>query len=548
MAGKADTDKTFERIGNLVCKGNLSMTIILVILIGLFLLAFWDLIVGVSNDAVNFTNSAVGSRITSRKVIVTVAGFGIIAGTLFSSGMMEVARKGIFNPGMFILPEVLYIFLAVMFADVLLLDVYNTYGLPTSTTVSLIFELLGAAVGLSFIKVIRSGGDFSGVTAYINSDKVMAIILGIFLSVLVAFTCGVIFQFITRLFFTFRYKRYLKRFGAGAASLSMMVLIYFIFIKGLTGSGIFSDSFIQWVLTFRWIITIVIFLILFFIFHLLLVFTRMNIAKFIILAGTFALALAFSANDLVNFVGVAMAGLEAFRIASQGVQPMLMSMEGLAEPVHSDIYLLVIAGMIMAVTLWVSKKARRVTKTEVNLARQLALNEKFGTTIVSRSVVQMTVGSFAFLGKAVPRTARDFIAGRINPSEFRPEKSKGGKMAAFDPIRAAVNLVVAAALIALGTSYKLPLSTTYVTFMVAMGTSLADKAWGHESAVHRVNGVLTVIGGWLFTALIAFVLAFIFVNIIQLTQLVGIILLAVLTVYVFVKTNGIFRSRETNDE
>lgn len=520
----------------------------LAILIGLFLLAFWDLIVGVSNDAVNFTNSAVGSRVTSRKVIITVAGFGIIAGTIFSSGMMEVARKGIFNPGMFVLPEILYIFLAVMFADVLLLDVYNTYGLPTSTTVSLIFELLGAAVGLSFIKVLRSGGDFSGVMAYINSDKVIAIILGIFLSVLVAFTCGVFFQFITRLFFTFRYKHYLKRFGAAAASLAMMVLIYFIFIKGLAGSGIFSESFIHWVFAHRWPITAAIFFILFVVFHILLVFTRINIAKFIILAGTFALALAFSANDLVNFVGVAMAGLEAFRIASQGVQPMLTNMEGLAAPVHSDLYLLVIAGAVMAVTLWVSKKARRVTKTEVNLARQLATNEKFGTTLVSRSVVQMTAGGFALLGKALPRSVRDFIAGRINPAEFKPEKSKGGKTAAFDPIRASVNIVVAAALIALGTSYKLPLSTTYVTFMVAMGTSLADKAWGHESAVHRVNGVLTVIGGWLFTALIAFILAFIFVNLIQLTHLVGIILLALLTIYVFLKTNNIFRRREANDE
>ncbi|MBC2736290.1 MAG: inorganic phosphate transporter [Desulfobacteraceae bacterium] len=476
----------------------------------LFAIAIADLMVGVSNDAVNFLNSSVGSRVAPRHIIMIVASLGILAGVTFSSGMMEVARKGIFHPRFFVMPELITIFLAVMITDILLLDLFNTFGLPTSTTVSIVFELLGAAIAVSLVKIFHSDQSALTLAEYINTGKALAIISGILLSVAIAFVCGALAQFATRLVFTFNYEKRLRRYGALWGGLSLSMITYFILIKGSKGASFLTPPMVDWIKTHTWTIIgggLAGFTVLF---QVLMLTTRINILKPIVLAGTFALAMAFAANDLVNFIGVPLASFHAFTLAKSGTDPLTMSMEALQKSVHTNTFFLLAAGAIMVATLWLSRKARTVTKTELNLGRQDEGLERFDSSQLSRIIVRMVTGIFEASRQVFPESLRRTIRRRLDTSGYRPPPGYDGTIPEFDLLRASVNLMVASALVSWATSMKLPLSTTYVTFMVAMGTSLADQAWGLESAVFRVTGVLTVIGGWFFTAFMAFTVALTF--------------------------------------
>jgi len=476
----------------------------------LFAIAIADLMVGVSNDAVNFLNSSVGSRVAPRHIIMIVASLGILAGVTFSSGMMEVARKGIFHPRFFVMPELITIFLAVMITDILLLDLFNTFGLPTSTTVSIVFELLGAAIAVSLVKIFHSDQSALTLAEYINTGKALAIISGILLSVAIAFVCGALAQFATRLVFTFNYQKRLRRYGALWGGLALSMITYFILIKGSKGASFLTPPMVDWINTHTWTIIgggLAGFTVLF---QVLMLTTRINILKPIVLAGTFALAMAFAANDLVNFIGVPLASFHAFTLAKTGTDPLTMSMEALQKSVHTNTFFLLAAGVIMVATLWLSRKARTVTKTELNLGRQDEGLERFDSSQLSRIIVRMVTGIFEASRQVFPESLRRVIRRRLDTSGYRPPPGYDGTIPEFDLLRASVNLMVASALVSWATSMKLPLSTTYVTFMVAMGTSLADQAWGLESAVFRVTGVLTVIGGWFFTAFMAFTVALTF--------------------------------------
>ena len=479
--------------------------IYLLMLVALVVLAIADLVVGVSNDAVNFLNSAIGSKAISFKTIMIVASVGIFLGAVFSSGMMEVARKGIFMPGQFYFDEIMIIFMAVMITDILLLDFFNTLGMPTSTTVSIVFELLGAAVVMALIKIGASDtlalGDLS---SFINTDKATEIISGIFLSVIIAFTIGAVVQWLSRLVFTFEYEKKIKNFGALFGGICLTAIGYFIIFKGLKGTPYYDSfkdilasqvytvigvSFIFWTL-FSWLF--------------MKIFNK-SILIIVIAIGTFGLALAFSGNDLVNFIGVPMAAYHSYEAwVSSGQLASQFSMEVLREKVPAEPILLFISGGIMVLTLWFSKKARSVAETEIGLSRQGHGTEKFDPNMLSRAVVTGTTKLADGLRMIIPANTRRSIGKSFQKPDDTLVGDKSEEQPAFDMIRAAINLTVAGVLISIATSYKLPLSTTYVTFMVAMGTSLADKAWGRESAVYRVAGVLKVIGGWFFTAFSAF--------------------------------------------
>jgi len=513
----------------------------------LFILAISDLMVGVANDAVNFTNSAIGSKAASRTVIMIIASLGIIVGTTFSGGMMEVARKGIFNPEAFLFPEIMVIFLAVMFTDVLLLDLFNTFGLPTSTTVSMVFELLGAAIAIASVKLFSLGLDFSSIGIYINSDKVVAIITAIPMSVIIAFTAGVIAQFITRIIFTFKYKNTFKKVGALWGATGITLILYFILLKGLKGSTLLSPESIDWIGKNTFSIVGCSFAALTVILFFVIRFTRINMLRIIVLIGTFALALGFASNDLVNFVGVPMAGFHAYLTALSNANPMTLMMTALSKPIQPQSFILISAGLVMITTLWFSRKARTVTDTEVELARQGKAKEKFGKSRVAASIVEFAMFGINLGRKPFPAAMQTWVGKRFKTKSFFKKADKKNTPA-FDLLRASVNLVVASTLIAIGTSYKLPLSTTYVTFMVAMGTSLSDRAWGSESAVARVNGILTVIGGWFFTALIASALAAIQALIIYFGGLTAIIILVILSVFFVYRTHLLHKQRTKNDD
>jgi phosphate/sulfate permease len=469
----------------------------------LIALAVADLMVGVSNDAVNFLNSAIGSNVASFRVIMVVATVGIILGATFSSGMMEVARKGIFHPGLFSFAEIMVVFLAVMLSDVVLLDLFNTYGLPTSTTVSIVFELLGAAVAVALITTLQAGGTLVEVMSHINTASALTIILGIVLSVFIAFSAGAIVQFLSRLLFTFRYEQRLRRLGAVWGGLAMTALAYFLLIKGLSGASFVDADAVRWIDTNTVPVILGLFLASTAAAQVLL-WRGVNVLRVVVLFGTFALAMAFAGNDLVNFIGVPIAGLSSFQAwTGSGQGPEVLMMDALQAPVRTSTWLLLAAGLIMAVTLWLSRKARSVTDTEVNLARQEEGYERFSPNGPARLLVRGAVRTSYALRDVSPSVLTRWIRRRFElrttaPADDRP---------AFDLLRASVNLTVASILIAIATSMKLPLSTTYVTFMVAMGTSLADRAWGRESAVYRVSGVLSVIGGWFLTAVGAFTMA-----------------------------------------
>ena len=489
------------------------MDIYLIMIIALGLLAIGDLVVGVSNDAVNFLNSALGSKAISVRNIMILASLGVAVGAVFSSGMMEVARKGIFNPDMFFFSEIMIIFMAVMITDILLLDFFNTLGMPTSTTVSIVFELLGAAVAVSLIKIFATGGDASMLVEYINVTKATQIIGGILLSVFVAFSVGALVQYISRLMLSYNYEKKANWVGSLFGGVALTSITYFILMKGIKGTAYAKQSFdilngstiANFMETQVVFIALTSFILLSIFSYVLISFLKINIYKIIIGVGTFSLALAFAGNDLVNFIGVPIAAWQSYEAWSvSGIQATEFSMEVLATKVPTPTILLFIAGMVMVVTLWISSKAKKVTKTEIDLARQQDTKERFKPNFLSRGLVRLSVNFSNITSKLLPQSSKDIIESRFEKPAIQLSSNKSIELPAFDMIRAAVNMMVAAILISIATSFKLPLSTTYVTFMVAMGTSLADRAWGSESAVYRVAGVLNVIGGWFFTAFIAF--------------------------------------------
>ena len=521
---------------------------IFVVAVGILIFcAVFDLMVGVSNDAANFLNSSLGSRVAPRHVIMIIASLGIIAGVTFSSGMMEVARKGIFHPQFFTMPELITIFLAVMLTDILLLDMFNTFGLPTSTTVSIVFELLGAAIAMSVIKVLAADQDLGMVSEYINTAKAMIIILGILMSVIFAFLLGAIVQFISRLILTFDYSKTIKRYGALWGGVALSSIVFFILIKGAKGASFISPEQHIWIQSNTATILMWVFAASAVSLQIMISFFRINILKPIILTGTFALAMAFAANDLVNFIGVPLAGLYAYKVAAVSADPLSITMGALSQKVSTETYILLIAGVIMVLTLWFSRKARTVSATEIGLGSQHEGIESFESTKLSRVLVRMVDTFFSNVKQMFPEQIRSVVRKRLDPAKY--VSADRDEQQSFDLVRAAVNLMVASAIISYATSMKLPLSTTYVTFMVAMGTSFSDRAWGRETAVFRVTGVLTVVSGWFMTAIIALSVAFIFANIIYFTKGVGALLLLAFCGFVIIKTHKAHgkRSKEVEE-
>ena len=493
-----------------------NMDVYFIMIVALAFLAIGDLVVGVSNDAVNFLNSALGSKAISVRKIMILASLGVLVGSVFSSGMMEVARKGIFNPEMLLFSEIMIIFMAVMITDILLLDFFNTLGLPTSTTVSIVFELLGAAVAVSLIKISGLGSEFGDLVNYINVEKASQIILGILLSVFIAFSVGALVQFIARTLLSYNYEQKSKWVGSVFGGVALTSISYFILMKGIKGTSFAKESYdlldgatiSSFLETEVFMISLVSFVLLSLISYILIFSFRVNIYKLIIGVGTFSLALAFAGNDLVNFIGVPIAAWQSYEAwVASGVPANMFSMEVLSSKVPTPNLLLFLAGMVMVVTLWISSKAKKVTKTEIDLARQRDTKERFQPNFISRGMVRFSYNLANYTSLIVPRKLRDKINAQFEVPIVEMSSNKAVELPAFDMIRASVNMMVAAILISIATSFKLPLSTTYVTFMVAMGTSLSDRAWGSESAVYRVAGVLNVIGGWFFTAFIAFTAA-----------------------------------------
>ncbi|MGM9803237.1 MAG: inorganic phosphate transporter [Muribaculaceae bacterium] len=471
------------------------------IMVILAVLAVLDLIVGVSNDAINFLNSSLGSKVASVKVILIVAAFGIIVGVLTSSGMMEVARNGVFHPEMFTFKDVMFLFVGVMLSDVILLNTFNALGLPTSTTVSLIFELLGSAVAVALFKIsVDAGLSISHLDQFINTGKALGMITGILCSVACAFIAGSVLMYVSRLIFTFKYAAGIKKYGAVWCGFAITGIIYFAVFKGLKSSGIITPEFSAYVSDNLGMILLVVWVVSSILLFLL---QRLHVCvlKVTILSGTFALALAFAGNDLVNFIGVPLAGFDSYNMAlNSGNEQMLMG--GLVNATPATLWLLLLAGVIMAVTLFFSRDAMKVSATELKLSSQNAEDERFGSSPISRSLVRFAINLNRNIRNSLPTGLVDAVNRRFIPVD---EAELGG--ANYDKIRAVVNLTAASILICLGTSLKLPLSTTYVVFMVAMGSSLADRAWGRDSAVYRISGVLIVISGWFMTAVIGFTLS-----------------------------------------
>ena len=507
--------------------------IYLFMLVALAVLALADLIVGVSNDAVNFLNSAIGSKALSFRVIMIVASAGVAAGAIFSSGLMEVARKGIFNPEMFVFSEIMVIFIAVMITDILLLDFFNTLGLPTSTTVSIVFELLGAAVAMALLK-IYTGDATEELIAFINVSKATQIVLGIFLSIVFAFSIGAIVQYISRLFLSFHFQEKPKWMSALFGGMALTAITYFIIIKGIKGTpyagetlpllgGMTLGEFAETELITVSSIGLVFWTLI------SMIWVRFwDIYKMIIAVGTFSLALAFAGNDLVNFIGVPIAAWQSYQSwLASGIAPELFSMGGLAAKVATPTIFLFIAGLVMVLTLWTSTKAKKVVKTTIDLSRQDKTEERFESNALSRGLVNAFVNTTGVINRIIPTPIQNLINKQFTQPTLEEAVIKKGDLPAFDNVRASINLTVAAVLISIATSYKLPLSTTYVTFMVAMGTSLADRAWGSESAVYRVAGVINVVGGWFLTAFIAFTACALLVTFIYFAKLVAIIILLI---------------------
>ena len=524
--------------------------IYLFMLVALAVLALADLIVGVSNDAVNFLNSAIGSKALSFRVIMIVASIGVAAGAIFSSGLMEVARKGIFNPEMFVFSEIMVIFIAVMITDILLLDFFNTLGLPTSTTVSIVFELLGAAVAMALLK-IYTGDANEQLIAFINVTKATQIVLGIFLSIVFAFSIGAIVQYISRLFLSFQFQEKPKWMSALFGGMALTAITYFIIIKGIKGTpyagetlpllgGMTLGEFAETELIKVSSIGIVFWTLI------SLIWVRFwDIYKMIVAVGTFSLALAFAGNDLVNFIGVPIAAWQSYQSwLASGIAPELFSMGGLAAKVATPTIFLFVAGLVMVLTLWTSTKAKKVVKTTIDLSRQDKTEERFESNALSRGLVNAFVRTTGVINRMIPAPIQNLITKQFTQPTLEEAVIKKGDLPAFDNVRASINLTVAAVLISIATSYKLPLSTTYVTFMVAMGTSLADRAWGSDSAVYRVAGVINVVGGWFLTAFIAFTACALLVTFIYFAKLVAIIILLILSAIIIYR--NYIRSQKEN--
>lgn len=516
-------------------------TCYLIIIVFLLVLAVVDLFVGVSNDAVNFMNSAIGAKVARFRTVIIVASVGIVAGAMLSAGMMDVARHGIMQPSYFSFREVMMLFLAVMVTDVIVLDVFNSHGMPTSTTVSLVFELLGGTFVLALLKMSADGS--LAMSDLLNSSKALSVIIAIFVSVALAFVTGAVVQWISRLIFTFRIHRhpYAEAFFGGIA---FTVLAYFIFIKGLSGTPFIGEETKAWIVQNTGMLLFCIFCVTTFV-SFFLVIARVNIFRLVVLFGTFALAMAFASNDLVNFVGVPLAGLSSFQDWMQhgAPDPDGFMMTSLMESEKSPFGYLAVAGVIMIVALATSKKAQNVVKTEVGLGRQDESDEMFGSSQAARTIVRSAQAAKTAVSSITPRWLRRAIRQR-----FDTENAEMPGGASFDMVRASVNLVLASVLIVIGTNYKLPLSTTYVTFMVAMGTSLADGAWGRDSAVFRVTGVLSVIGGWFLTAGIAFVSCALVCLLFYFGGFIAMFALMILAAFIVVKGNITYRKKKLEDK
>ncbi|MCL1969410.1 MAG: inorganic phosphate transporter [Bacteroidetes bacterium] len=520
-----------------------------ILLVGfLFCLAIFDLNVGVSNDAVNFLGSAIGSKSGKLRTILIVAALGVFVGATFSNGMMEIARNGIFQPQHFYFKEIMFIIIATMLTDIILLDLFNTLGMPTSTTVSLVFELLGATFAMATIKIFNDPN--YTYSMLLNTDKALWVILGIFLSVAIAFIFGSLIQYIVRLLFTFNYKKNMKYFIAVFGGIAISAIVYFMLIKGLKDTNLMTEDLKAEVKAHSGKIFLFCFIACMILVQFLY-WCRVNILKIIVLFGTFALALAFAGNDLVNFIGAPLAGFSAFQVyqeAGGGAIDMNLPMTALASLKNGGVqyftpwYFLMGAGAVMVFSLITSKKAKRVVKTSVSLSRQGDGDEMFSSSALARNIVRGSRRLGTYMASNTPNTLARWLNKRFSREGVKIEDD-----AAFDQLRASVNLVIASLLIALGTSLKLPLSTTYVTFMVAMGTSLSDKAWGRESAVYRVSGVINVIGGWFITAIAAFISAAIVAIIIWFGGGIALIVMIAIAVLILIRSNIMFR-RKTKKE
>ena len=511
-----------------------------VIVVILAVLAVLDLIVGVSNDAVNFLNSALGCNVAKRWIILSVAAVGIMLGVITSNGMMEVARNGVFHPGMFTFEEIMVLFVGIMLTDVIVLNTFNSLGLPTSTTVSLVFELLGSSLAVACYKIWNSPDMiFANIAEFINAGKAMVIISGILSSVVIAFTVGAVLMYISRIIFSFKYAKSLRRYGAVWCGISIVGIVYFAIFKGMKSSGLITPEFDSLINDNIYISLFVIWVAASL---LLWVMQRLgiNIMKFTILSGTFALALAFAGNDLVNFIGVPIAGFDSYSLAMDSGD-MSMKMSQLAEPAHVNVWFLILSGVIMSVTLFLSKDAMKVAETQINLSSQNSEDERFGSNRFSRALVSLAINLNKAYNSVIPKRVQEKINSRFVPDETAANDS------AYDYIRAIVNLTAAASLICLGTSLKLPLSTTYVIFMVSMGSSLADRAWGRDSAVYRITGVMVVIMGWFVTAIAGISISFVVGLILSWGGWIALAVLCVLCGYILCH-NLIFKKKDNKEE
>ena len=523
--------------------------IYIIMLIALAILAITDLMVGVSNDAVNFLNSAIGSKAVSFKTIMIVASIGVAVGALYSNGMMEIARNGIFTPSMFSFNDVIIIFLAVMITDVLLLDVFNTLGLPTSTTVSVIFSLLGASVVLAIYKVVVSGDSFSTLDNYINTEKATEIVYSILLSVALSFALGSLVQYVSRLIFTFHIEKRYKYVAAVFGGVAMTAITFFILVKGLKSITFVPSEVKDFIKESPFTIIAYSLILWTIVCQLLISVFKYSVFKFIIIVGTFGLALAFAGNDLVNFIGVPIAAYQAFEIWSapgQTVGATEFMMTGLEKDnLPAPFIFLALAGLVMVYTLWTSKKARTVIETEQNLSRQGDGNEKYNANNLSRNLVR----GIMYIGNIISFILPKSVQQKLDAQFVQPEYTgKRDEQPMFDMVRASVNLIVASVLISIGTSMKLPLSTTYVTFMVAMGSSFADRAWDRESAVYRVAGVFNVIGGWFVTALAAFLSSAIIAYILFVGEVFAFFAFMIIVALFFYRSNQVHKKKLIEEE
>lgn len=520
------------------------MDINLIILIILIFLAILDLTVGVANDAVNFLNSAIGANVAKLRTIMIVAAFGVLIGVMVSGGMMEVARKGIFNPQFFLMPELMIIFVSVMFLDILLLDTFNTFGLPTSTTVSIVFGLFGSGLAMSIIKISQTTGDYNELAMYMNVSMVLTIILAILLSILMAFVFGILVQYLTRLLFSFDFEKRFNRYGALWGALALTAISFFIMLKGAKNTDFMKGDFKLYFEQNMGVIFLYLYAFWTVILFLLQRVTKINVLKLIVLIGTFALAMAFAANDLVNFIGAPIAALSAYDIAQATSNPLTADMSLMQGKMPANTLILLFSGAIMVATLFLSKKARSVSATTISLGRQDEGYERFESNAIARSLVRMTYGIFSEIKRIIPKSVIRFVNSRFDTTKYQPVPDANGVTPAFDLLRAAVILFVSSALISFATYLKLPLSTTYVTFIVAMAAALPDKAWGRDSAVYRVSGVLTVVGGWFVTAIFGTVGAMIICFTIYYGQWVGLIAVFALTAFVVYRSAKYHKAKE----